>query len=50
MNDDNFEKIKAEIKQDFTYKEWIMLGKIMIFPGKKRIISLFQTEDKQSLN
>ncbi|MCF2628945.1 hypothetical protein I6E36_12740 [Fusobacterium mortiferum] len=41
MNDDNFEKIKAEIKQDFTYKEWIMLGKIMIFPGKKRIISLF---------
>lgn len=40
MNNDEFEKIKIEIKQEFTLKEWFFLTCAMFFPGMKRIIGI----------
>lgn len=42
-DEDKLKKIKTEIKREFTFKEWLSLSKIILFPGKKRIIAIFVT-------
>lgn len=40
-DEDKFREIKTEIKQEFTFKEWLALSKVMLAPSKKRIIAIF---------